>query len=411
VAYASSLKEISGNEEDVPEDMNFVGFICLRDEIREESPEAVKDALNAGIQVVMITGDRKETAISVARQIGLLPHTMNIEDEYSDLYLPQHSVLTSDDLQNMTDDQIRAVLKDLRVVARALPSDKSRLVQISQSLDYVVGMTGDGVNDAAALYLADVGFAMGSGTEMAKEAADIIILDDNFNSIGKAVLYGRTIFKTIRKFITFQSTINMASTLIVFVGPFLGFDFPLTLIQLLWVNLVMDTLAALAFGGEPALKRYMCEKPVRRDDNIVSSYMWTSIVLNGTLIAFLSILFLLYGKNLFLRDGIQDEEVFLTAFFSFYIFITTINGFNVRTHHLNIFDNISGNPAFFMVLILIFFVQILFTYIGGSILRTVPLHFDEWVKIISISLVIIPFDLLRKMIISPLLPKSIVDTR
>jgi len=325
------------------------------------------------------------------------------------MHLPPNSVITSDDLQNMTDEELKNIIPDLRVVARALPSDKSRLVDVCQSLNLVVGMTGDGVNDAAALYKSDVGFGMGSGTEFAKEAADIVILDDNFNSISKAVLYGRTIFKTIRKFITFQSTINMASTLIVFIGPFLGIDFPLTLIQLLWVNLVMDTLAAIAFGGEPALPRYMKEKPVSRDENIVSPYMWTSIIMNGTLIAFLSILFLLYGESLFLRNGQHDEQVFLTAFFSFYIFITTINAFNVRTPYINIFDNISGNSGFFYVIFIIFVVQISFTYIGGNILRTVPLHLDEWIKIIGFAFVIIPFDLLRKMFIIPLLPKSITE--
>jgi len=358
----------------------------------------------------MITGDRKETAISVARQVGLIPHSQHPEDivdESTDKYLPPNCILTSDELSKMDDEDIKAIIKDLKVVARALPSDKFRLVEICQSLNYVVGMTGDGVNDAAALYKSDVGFAMGSGTELAKEAADIVILDDNFNSITKAVLYGRTIFKTIRKFIIFQSTINMASTLIVFVGPFLGFDFPLTLIQLLWVNLVMDTLAALAFGGEPPLPRYMKERPVDRDENIVSPYMWTSIVLNGAFIAFLSILFLLYGEEFFLRNGKHDEEVFLTAFFAFYIFITTINAFNVRTPKVNIFDNIQGNTGFFIVILVIFVVQIVFTIIGGNILRTVPLHIDEWTKVIGCAFIIIPFDLLRKIFITPLLPKHI----
>jgi magnesium-transporting ATPase (P-type) len=266
-----------------------------------------------------------------------------------------------------------------------------------------VAVTGDGVNDAAALHQADVGFAMGSGTEMAKEASDIVILDDNFSSITKAILYGRTIFKTIRKFIVFQSTINLASTLIVFIGPFLGFDFPLSLIQLLWVNLVMDTLAALAFGGEPALERYMKEPPIKRDDKIINQYMWTAILFNGIFVAIVSIMFLLRAKPLFRRNGEQNEAVFLTAFFAFYIFITTINAFNVRTTTINIFDNLSGNKGFSFVLILIFAVQMIFTYIGGSVLRTVPLESGEWINIIIFSLAIIPFDILRKLVFAPML--------
>jgi magnesium-transporting ATPase (P-type) len=272
-------------------------------------------------------------------------------------------------------------------------------------------MTGDGVNDAAALSSADVGFAMGSGTEMAKEAADIVIMDDNFNSITKAVLYGRTIFRSIRKFIIFQSTINVASTLIVFLGPFLGFDFPLTLIQLLWVNLVMDTLAALAFGGEPALPRYMHDKPVRRDEAIVSPYMWSSFVLGGCFIAGLSILFLVNDGvlDLFQRNGQNNQEVFLTAFFAWYIFITTVNAFNVRTRKVNVFENIFKNPGFLLVLIVIFVVQMLFTYIGGSVLRTVPLNLNEWGIIIPACFVIIPFDIFRKVCVAPWLPKRLID--
>jgi len=259
---------------------------------------------------------------------------------------------------------------------------------------------------------ADVGFAMGSGTEMAKEAADIVIMDDNFNSIAKAILYGRTIFKSIRKFIVFQSTINIASTLIVFLGPFLGFDFPLTLIQLLWVNLVMDTLAALAFGGEPALPRYMREKPIRRDEAIVSPYMWSAMVWCGLFVAGASILFLTNSdvKALFVRDGVPNQDAFLTAFFGFFIFISVMNAFNVRTPQINLFDSIFLNRGFLIVLTLIFIVQVVFTYIGGRILRTVPLQSNEWTWIFGGSFVIIPWDILRKFLIAPCLPKRFVDT-
>lgn len=264
-------------------------------------------------------------------------------------------------------------------------------------------MTGDGVNDTVALRRADVGFAMGSGADVAKEAADIIILDDNFSSITKAVLYGRTIFKSIRKFIVHQSTINLSSMVIVFMGPFLGFDFPLTLIQLLWVNLVMDTLAALAFGGEPPLARYMDERPIERRAPIISPYMWTAIVANGLFIAFLSIFFLTHDwvENLFVRNGKTDHSVFLTAFFCFFIFITNINAFNVRTHKTNLLENLFDNTNFVLVESFIFVVQIVFTYIGGSWLRTVGLQFHEWFMIVLMALSIIPFDVFRKTILVP----------
>eukprot|EP01125_Pyxidicula_operculata_P013893 TRINITY_DN4607_c0_g1_i1.p1 TRINITY_DN4607_c0_g1~~TRINITY_DN4607_c0_g1_i1.p1 ORF type:complete len:947 (-),score=285.47 TRINITY_DN4607_c0_g1_i1:192-3032(-) len=412
IAIAVSEGELDTNKKAIPSKMTLVGFLGLRDEIRKESRKAVATCKSAGIQVVMITGDRKETAISIAREVGLLPHTVTLSEEGSDRHLPRNAVLTSDDLNEMTDDELRAVLPEVCVIARALPTDKSRLVSVSQSRNQVVGMTGDGVNDAAALKKADVGFAMGSGTEMAKEAADIVIMDDNFNSITRAILYGRTIFKSIRKFIIFQSTINVASTLIVFLGPFLGIDFPLTLIQLLWVNLVMDTLAALAFGGEAALERYMLEKPIRRDDAIVSPYMWSQILFNGVFIAFVSLFVLMnsYVANMFQRNGVPDQPAFLTAFFGFYIFITTINALNVRTHHINVFEGIFENMGFLLVLGVIFFVQITFTYIGGAVLRTVPLSSNEWIWIIGASFVIIPWDTIRKVAVAPWLPTRLVDT-
>lgn len=242
---------------------------------------------------------------------------------------------------------------------------------------------------------------MGSGSEVSKEAADIVVLDDNFSSITKAVLYGRTIFKSIRKFIVFQSTVNVASMLIVFVGPFLGFDFPLTLTQLLWVNLVMDTLAALAFGGEAALLRYMHERPIQRTESIITPLMWSSILAGGGFIALMSVGFLTNDgvEPLFVRNGVPSDKVFLTAFFCFFIFMANFNAFNVRTHKINLLENITANTGFLMVVAIIFGVQILFTYIGGNVLRTVGLTMNEWLVIISASSIIIPFDILRKAVI------------
>ncbi|GAM19612.1 hypothetical protein SAMD00019534_027870 [Acytostelium subglobosum LB1] len=388
IAVAVSKEPLTETEK-LPNNLILVGVVGVYDEIREESRPAIAMATRAGIQVVMITGDKRETAIAVAHQIGLIAP--------GEEHIPG-AVITSLDLQHVSDDRLKEMIPHLRVVARALPRDKTRFVNVAQSLHKVVGMTGDGVNDSAALKHADVGFAMGSGSEVSKEAADIVILDDNFASITQAVLYGRTIYKSIQKFIVFQSTINVASTLIVFLGPFMGIDFPLTLIQLLWVNLVMDTLAALAFGGEPALDRYMKDRPIKRDQNIITPRMWTSILSGGPFIWAMSILFLTNDnvEAFFTREGVPSEPVFLTAFFAFFIFLAVINAFNVRTHRMNLFENLLENKGFIFVVVFIFVVQIVFTYIGGRVLRTVGLNLTEWATIIFASLLIIPFDLLRK---------------
>jgi P-type Ca2+ transporter type 2C len=376
------------DDKHLPEDLNLIGVVGIRDEIREESYTAIKNAVSAGIQVVMITGDRKGTAESIAREIGLV-------DSDDDL------ILTSEELNNYSDDELKKLLPKLKIVARALPTDKSRLVRIAKNEGRVVGMTGDGVNDSAALKHADVGFAMGSGSEVAKEAGDIVILDDNFSSITNAVRYGRTIFKSIRKFIIFQLTVNLAAVSTVFFGPFFGVDFPLTIIQLLWINIIMDTLAAIAFGGEPALERVMEEKPVSREENIVSKYMASSIIVGGLYITALSIFFLSYEpfKELFVRDGVMNSEVFLSAFFNLFIFLIVFNSFNARTEKLNLLDNISRNMVFIQIIGLIIVLQVVFTYIGGPVLRTVGLEPMEWLYIMSLALTIIPVDLIRKMVL------------
>lgn len=389
-------------EDSLPDggDWILIGVAGIRDEVRPESVTAIKEVQGAGVQVVMITGDRKDTAVAIAKEAGLLKNDTD-------------RIFTSDELQKMSDDDIKACLSDIRVIARALPTDKSRLVRLAQEKDLVVGMTGDGVNDSPALKKADVGFAMGGGTEVAKEASDIVILDDNFSSIDKAILYGRTIFNSIRKFIIFQLTINVAAVLISFVCPLIGIDNPLTVIQILWVNLVMDTLAALAFGGEPALRRFMQEKPKRRDEQIVSKYMWSSIITDAAWMFILGIALLTvvplqkvfvenydFADKLFhIPDLSQPEFLELgTAFFAFFIFSAVFNAFNARTEKMNLFDNINGNKGFLKVLGLIAVVQIIMTYLGGSILRCHGLDAVEWVVILIMSISIIPIDLIRKAI-------------
>lgn len=258
--------------------LTLAGVVAIRDDVRPEAVEAIKAVQQAGVQVVMITGDRKETAVAIAKDAGLLQSAEDV-------------VWTSDELAQMSDDEVKAKLTHLRVVARALPMDKSRLVRLAQDLNLVTGMTGDGVNDSPALKKADVGFAMGSGTEVAKEAGDIVIMDDNFLSIKQAILYGRTIYNSICKFIVFQLTINFSAVAINFIAPFINIDEPLTITQILWINLVMDTLAALAFGGEPALAQYLREAPKRRSAPLVSKKMLTSVIISGLYMTIVGIAF------------------------------------------------------------------------------------------------------------------------
>lgn len=371
--------------ENLPESgLTFVGAIGIRDDIRDESVKAIQEVQQAGVQVVMITGDRLNTAVAIAHEADLI---------HSD----EDVTITSDQLAAMTDEDVRRILPQLRVVARALPSDKSRLVRIAQSMNLVVGMTGDGVNDSPALHQADVGFAMGGGTEVAKEASEIVILDDNFHSIERAILYGRTIFNSIRKFIVFQLTINVGAVMISFVLPLLGKENPLTITQILWVNLVMDTLAALAFGGEPALDRYMLEKPKRRDEHIISKPMATAIGTGAAWSFILSLFLLTSSAATYLFRPDAESKYLLTGYFAFFIFFSVFNAFNARTEKINLFDNIKSNKGFLRVMGGIAIVQVLMTYFGGAVLRCYGLDCTEWLVVLFLSFSIIPVDIGRKL--------------
>lgn len=370
------------NEKDFS-NLTLVAVIVIKDEIRKEAKEALLMAKLAGVKTVMITGDNKDTALHIAKEVNL------IENDNNDV------VLTSDELNSMTDLEVKKIIPNLKVVARSLPHDKSRLVRLSKEMNLVVAMTGDGVNDAPALKRADVGFAFGSGSEVAKEAGDIVILDDNFLSITKAILFGRTIFKSIRKFIIFQLTVNLCALSISIIGPFIGVDTPVTVIQMLWINMVMDTLAALAFSFEPALLEYMTEKPKKKDENIMNSYMLNEIIITGLYTTFLCILFLKLPliKNLF-----YSKESFLTAFFGLFIFAGIFNCFNARTSRINILSYLTKNHMFIFIILFICIVQITMIYYGGSMFRTVPLSLKEFLIMLAFSFTVVPVDVLRKII-------------
>lgn len=376
------LLAVAKSDSDTPEGLTLICVISIRDNVRKEAVEAIREVQNAGIQVVMVTGDRKETAVAIAKEAGLLTSNDDV-------------ALTSAEMAERTDDELKAILPHLRVVSRALPTDKSRLVRIAQELNLVVGMTGDGVNDSPALKKADVGFAMGSGTEVAKEAGDITILDDNFSSIERAILYGRTMFKSIRKFLIFQLTVNVAAVLTCFVGPLLGENVIMTVIQLLLVNLAMDTLAAIAFGSEPALKEYMNDKPIPRSESIISKEMFTEILISALYITFicLGILFIPFIRNMF---GDVSTTYLKSAVFATFMMAITFNGFNARTSHINPFEGLGRNTNFLIVMASIFALQFVFVTFGGTVLSVEALSAKSWMVCIIMAFLVIPIDMIRK---------------
>ena len=360
--------------------LNLVGFLLIRDDVRENVKEGIELVRKAHINTVMITGDNINTALNISREIGL--------------YKDGDIALTGEELNQLSDDELKKIIPKLRVVARVLPHDKSRLVRVCQEMNLVVGMTGDGVNDAPALKRADVGFSMGSGTEVAKEASDVVILDNNFLSISKAILYGRTIFKSIRKFIILQLTINVCALSLSVFGPFMGINTPVTVIQMLWINMVMDTLAGIAFAFEPPLLEYMNEYPKKVNEQIINKYMISQILGMGLIGSLLCFMFL---KLPIFNYIYKDYNTLLTAFFGLFIFIDIFNSFNSRTNRLNVLANIKKNKVFIIVMAFVIIVQILMIYYGGSIFRTNGLTLVQLLVTILYASLVVPFDLIRKI--------------
>ncbi len=380
-------------EEDVIEDgLVLIGLTAIRDDVRPEARTAIREVQEAGIQVVMITGDRLETAAAIAADAGLVTSEEDI-------------CLTSSELNSMSDDRVKQILSRIRVIARALPTDKSRMVRICQELNLVVGMTGDGVNDSPALKRADVGFAMGSGTEAAKEAGKIVILDDNFNSIKDAIWYGRTIYHNILKFCKFQLVVNVAAVLVSAVAPFLGVEEPLKVTHLLFVNLVMDGLGAMMLGNEPALEAYMKEKPRRRDESLVSREMMTQIGIMGIWLTLMSLFYLMSD---WARSFFETDAQFMTSYFVLFIASALFNGFNVRNDGFAIFKNLKDNPDFLKVMCMILGIQFCLVNISlipaapavwiGNMFSCVPFGVSGWVLVLILAFTMIPVDMIRKIV-------------
>ncbi len=381
VALCESLPEkgLAGQK------FTLVALVGVRDKVRREARAAVDEIHGALVQVVMLTGDNKETASAVARECGVI-------GKFSDSV-----VLTGEELSKMSDKEVSEILPRLAVIARALPGDKSRLVRIAQDMQLVVGMTGDGVNDAPALKKADIGFAMGSGTDVAKEAGDIVVLDNNFRSIVKAVLYGRTIFASIRKFITFQLTMNLCAVAVSLIGPFIGIDTPISVIQMLWVNIIMDTLGALAFAGEAAVKDIMKEKPKKRSEGLLSKYMIGHIVFSGTVTVALCLTFLCSNKIKAFYGAFDDPTRHLGAFFGLFVFLGIFNCFTARTERVNIGAHLEKNRAFILIMTLVAVIQTLMIYFGGATFRTLPLSFTELSFVVTLAFLVVPADTVWKV--------------
>lgn len=390
LAFGYSEKDMTENE--INDDLVIIGFVGIRDDVRPEAKEAIHEVQKAGIQVVMITGDRLETAVAIAKDAGLIKSS-------------DDRAISSAELNSMTDDEVKAIIPHIRVIARALPTDKSRMVRLCQEMNKVVGMTGDGVNDSPALKRADVGFAMGSGTEAAKEAGKIVILDDNFKSIKDAILYGRTIYHNILKFCKFQLVINVVAVVVSAIAPFFGVEEPLKVTHLLFVNLVMDGLGAIMLGNEPALEKYMLEKPRRRDESIISRSMMIQI---GIMALWLAIVSFAYLKAPFFVNLFDNEEQHLTGYFVLFIVSALFNGFNVRDDGFGIFKGLNENKGFLKVFFVIILVQAaivnaglipvqIFTWIG-DMFSCVPFGIKGWITVILLAFTMIPVDMIRKAV-------------
>ena len=370
----------------------LMAVLCLRDNVRTDAVETVEILNHAGIQVVMVTGDAEETATAIAKEAGIL------KNEKKDV------VLTHEELEKMSDEELKKVLPDLRVVSRAKPLDKKRLVSMSQQLENVCGMTGDGVNDAPALKQADIGFAMGDGTAVAQEAGDVVILNNSLTSIKDCVLNSRTMAKSVGKFLIFQLTVNISTLLMNIIAPILGWTEPFSIVQILWINLIMDTLAAMAFGGEPILDRYMKDQPAKRTDNILTTYIKSAIGTSAIFITLGSILILenIAGITSFVTPAdCADPELYEKTFmFAFFIYSIIFNSLNTRSEKYNLFEHISENKNFIRVMGAIFILQTIIIQIGGKVFDTTMLNVKALLVSMVLAVLIIPVDLIRKVIIS-----------
>ena len=357
----------------VADKLCFIGVAAIADPVRLDVPSAVKECVDAGISVKIVTGDTPGTAKEIARQIGL----WNPETD------TERNRITGVAFAELSDEEALDRVMDLKIMSRARPTDKQRLVQLLQQKGAVVAVTGDGTNDAPALNHAQVGLSMGTGTSVAKEASDITLLDDSFNSIGTAVMWGRSLYKNIQRFIVFQLTINFVALLIVLLGSVIGTELPLTVTQMLWVNLIMDTFAALALASIPPSETVMQEKPRRSTDFIISKAMRNNILGVGTI--FLAVLL---GMIYYFDHSTQGMNVHnLTIFFTFFVMLQFWNLFNARVFGTtdSAFKGLSKSYGMELIVLAILVGQFLIVQFGGAVFRTEPLDWQTWLLIIGVS--------------------------
>ena len=397
---------ISENGKLVINGLQFIGITAIADPVRADVPAAIEECMHAGIQVKIVTGDTSGTAKEIARQIRLW------DESCSDI-----NHITGAEFAAMNDTELLERIPHLRVISRARPLDKARLVNLLQQRGEVVAVTGDGTNDAPALKAAQVGLSMGDGTSVAKEASDITILDNSFSSIGKAVMWGRSLYLNIQRFILFQMTINVAACIIVLFGAFLGVQSPLTVTQMLWVNLIMDTFAALALASLPPSQRVMNDPPRQRKANIITKEMARGIFGVGGLFVLLLFGFIQYFKNEDItsltqfsitdyfanffhfgsfENGLSAYE--LSLFFSIFVMLQFWNMFNAKAYRTgrSAFAEIGKSQGFIMIAAAIIIGQVVITTFGGAMLNVTPLLLTDWCLIIATtSLVLWIGELLR----------------
>lgn len=364
----------------LPDDMIFLGVIGVVDPVRAEVPAAVETAHKAGIQVIEITGDCIETARAVAAECGI--------------YKDGDVALTNDEFEAMTDDEVKQIIPSLRVISRCSPNTKLRLVTLAQEIGRSVAMTGDGVNDSPALKRADVGFGMQSGSDVAKEASDIILTDDNFASVVKAVELGRTFMHNIMMFLEFQLPINISLLILSVIYPMITASALLASVQILIVNIIMDSLNSLSFGGEPPKEEYMTENPIKKGSGLFIRGAKKRIALST--VTFIA----LYGVITFgpISKMFPTETTAMTARFALLCFMAVFNGFNIRTEHINLFNGIGKNKMFSAIAVGIFAMTFAICNFAGNLVKVTALDLQHWMVILILSFMVIPVDLIRKII-------------
>lgn len=377
---------ISNNRPDAP-GLCFDAIVGISDPIREDVADAIKQCCGAGIEVKIVTGDTPATAVEIAREIGLWTPRDGEEN-----------IITGNDFAKLTDEELSEQAPRLKIIARARPMDKKRLVEALRARKEVIAVTGDGTNDAPALKSADIGLSMGAGTAVAKQASDITIIDNSFVSIASAVMWGRSLHRNIRRFILFQLTVNVVACMVVMIGSFFGTDSPLTVTQMLWVNLIMDTFAAVALSTLPPSRSVMEAKPRKRTEQMVSGKMWQFIFCYGVWMAAI----LLYILFVFLNNADHDLTLYeRTVFFTIFVMMQFWNMFNTKAFrsHRSPFA-LRGCTEFAIIALLIFVGQVLIVNFGGSFFTVCPISFRDWVYIVcgTFVLIMLPAEIYRRCV-------------